>query len=99
MRYLCRLKLTKYMFGTRASGVVFTLLLLQTEKVVEVMDELLPTPNSRVWKEWKTIVLDRIRRMEDFDIGTSDWDDGTWTDKEKEMLTSLFQDARNAHRV
>ncbi|KAI6040704.1 hypothetical protein EDC04DRAFT_2675436 [Pisolithus marmoratus] len=51
MRYLYRLELTKYMFGTRTSGVVFTLLLLQTEKVAEVMNELLPTPHSRVWKK------------------------------------------------
>ncbi|KAI5997075.1 hypothetical protein EDD15DRAFT_392471 [Pisolithus albus] len=92
-------KLSKYMFSTRAGGVVFALFLLQNEKVAEVMDELLPTPNSRAWKMWKTIVLDITKRRGDFDSVISEWDDGTWTDTEKKMLESLFEDARDAHRA
>ncbi|KAI5991873.1 hypothetical protein EDD15DRAFT_1063019 [Pisolithus albus] len=90
-------KLKKYTFSTQAGGVVFALFLLQNEKVAEVMDELLPTPNSRAWKKWKTIVLDITKRRGDFDSVTSEWDDGTWTDTERTVLESLFQDARDAH--
>ncbi|KAI6011630.1 hypothetical protein EDC04DRAFT_2580355 [Pisolithus marmoratus] len=92
-------KLTKYMFGTRTSGMVFALLLLQTEKIEEVMNELLPTPNTKAWRKGKTIILDRIRRRADFDIDTSEWDDGTWSDAEKEMLNSLFKDVHHAHQA
>ncbi|KAI5997082.1 hypothetical protein EDD15DRAFT_2139246, partial [Pisolithus albus] len=91
--------LRKYTFSTRAGGVVFALFLLHNEKAAKVMDELLPTPNSRAWKKWKTIVLNITQRRGDFDSVISEWDDGTWTDTEKKMLESLFQDARDAHRT
>ncbi|KIK20673.1 hypothetical protein PISMIDRAFT_575050 [Pisolithus microcarpus 441] len=89
----------KYMFSTRTSAAVFALLLSRTEKAEEVMNELLPTPNTRAWKKWKDIILCRIRDREDLVIGTTDWDDGTWTDREREILVGLFQDARNAYEV
>ncbi|KAI6035620.1 hypothetical protein F5J12DRAFT_794704 [Pisolithus orientalis] len=91
-------KLTKYTFGSRGSGVVFALLLLRTEKAEGVLHELLPVPNSKEWRKWKTVILDRIRRRGDFDFDSSEWDDGTWTDTEKEDLIGLFQDARDAYR-
>ncbi|KAI6146126.1 hypothetical protein BKA82DRAFT_2234789 [Pisolithus tinctorius] len=81
------------------SGVVFALLLLQTEKAEKVMNELLPTPNTKAWRRWKTIILDRIRWRGDFDFDTSEWDDGTWSKTEKAMLVGLFQDARDAYQV
>ncbi|KAI6012290.1 hypothetical protein PISMIDRAFT_12756 [Pisolithus microcarpus 441] len=99
LQLIYRLKLRKYMFSTRTSGVVFALLLSRTEKAEEVMNELLPIPNTRAWKKWKTIILDRIGHREDIDIGATDWDDGTWTDREREFLVGLFQDARNAYEV
>lgn len=99
VRRLCQRKLTKYMFGTRTSGVVFALLLLQTEKAEKVMNELLPTPNTKAWRRWKTIILDRIRWRGDFDFDTSEWDDGTWSKTEKAMLVGLFQDARDGYQV
>ncbi|KAI6095608.1 hypothetical protein EDD16DRAFT_1444032, partial [Pisolithus croceorrhizus] len=89
--------LRKYKFSTRTGGVVFALLLLRTGKAEEVINELLPTPTTRTWGKWKTIVLDHIKHGRGFDFGTSDWDDGTWTNKEKEMLVGLFQDAHDAH--
>lgn len=91
------LELGKYTFSTRAGGVVFALFLLQNEKAAKIMDELLPSPNSRAWKKWKTTVLDITKRRGDFDSVISEWDDGTWTDMEKRTLLSLFQDAREAH--
>ncbi|KAI6040422.1 hypothetical protein EDC04DRAFT_2567140 [Pisolithus marmoratus] len=97
VRLLSQRNLKKYMFGTRTSGVVFALLLLQTEKAEEVMNELLPTPNTKAWKKWKAVVLDCIRGRGDF--GSPDWNDGTWSDTEKVMLIDLFQDARDAHQV
>ncbi|KIO03139.1 hypothetical protein M404DRAFT_635279 [Pisolithus tinctorius Marx 270] len=92
-------KHTKYMFGTRTSGVVFALLLLQTEKVEQVMNELLPTLNSKAWRKWKTTLLDRIKCRGHFDFDPSDWDDGTCTDREKEALIRLFEDGRDAYRT
>ncbi|KAI5997078.1 hypothetical protein EDD15DRAFT_2140415, partial [Pisolithus albus] len=89
--------LRKYMFSTRAGGVVFALFLLQDEKAAKVMDELLPSPNNRAWKKWKTTVLDITKRRGDFDSVIFEWDDGTWTDREKRTLISLFQDALDAH--
>ncbi|KAI6027154.1 hypothetical protein EDC04DRAFT_2535050, partial [Pisolithus marmoratus] len=93
---LCQPKLTKYMFGTRTSGVVFALLVLQTEKIEEVMNELLSTPNTRAWRKWKTIILDCIKHRVDFDFEASNWDDGTWSDTEKSILIDLFQDTHDA---
>ncbi|KAI5991874.1 hypothetical protein EDD15DRAFT_2273988 [Pisolithus albus] len=91
------LELRKYTFSTRAGGVVFALFLLQDEKAAKVMDELLPSPNNRAWKKWKTTVLDITKRRGDFDSVIFEWDDGTWTDREKRTLISLFQDALDAH--
>ncbi|KAI6004262.1 hypothetical protein EDD15DRAFT_2568748 [Pisolithus albus] len=102
LQVVYRLKLRKYMFRSRTSGVVFTLLLSRTEKadVIEnVMNELLPTPNTRAWKKWKDITLRRIRDREDLVNGTTDWDDGTWTNGEREMLVREFQYARDAYEV
>ncbi|KAI6004269.1 hypothetical protein EDD15DRAFT_2155752 [Pisolithus albus] len=99
LQLLYRLKLRKYVFKTRTSGVVFALLLSRTEKAEEVMNELLPIPNARAWKKWKTIILDRIGHREDIDMGATDWDDGTWTDREREFLVGLFQDARDAYEA
>ncbi|KAI6033867.1 hypothetical protein PISMIDRAFT_682070 [Pisolithus microcarpus 441] len=75
LQVVYRLKLRKYMFSTRTSGVVFTLLHSRTEKAEvteKVMNELLPTPNTRAWKKWKDIILRRIRDREDLVIGTTD---------------------------
>ncbi|KAI6105338.1 hypothetical protein F5141DRAFT_974980, partial [Pisolithus sp. B1] len=96
---LYRLELRKYTFSTRITGIVFALLLLRTEKAAEVMNDLLPITDTKAWRRWKTIVLDRIRRGGDFNIDTTDWDDGTWTDREREMLVGLFQNAHDAYRV
>ncbi|KAI6027164.1 hypothetical protein EDC04DRAFT_2573138, partial [Pisolithus marmoratus] len=92
-------KLTKYMFGTRDSAVVFALLLLQSEKTdAEVfMNELLSTPNTRAWRKWKAEILHRIRHRREFDFDASNWDDGTWSDTDKALLTDLFQGARDAY--
>ncbi|KAI6013511.1 hypothetical protein EDC04DRAFT_704285 [Pisolithus marmoratus] len=86
-----------YVFDTRTGGVVFTLLLLQTGKTEEVMNELLPKLNTKAWKKWKTTIVDRIRCQGSFDFDISDWDDGTWSDTEKGLLIDLFKDAREAH--
>ncbi|KIK20667.1 hypothetical protein PISMIDRAFT_682062, partial [Pisolithus microcarpus 441] len=94
-----RLKLRKYLFSTRVTGVVFVLLLLRSEKAAEVMNELLPIPSTRAWKKWKTIVLDRISHGGNLNIDTTLWDDGTWTDREREMLVGLFRNARDAYGV
>ncbi|KAI6011655.1 hypothetical protein EDC04DRAFT_2580356 [Pisolithus marmoratus] len=99
MQLLYRPKLTKYMFGTRTSAVVFALLLSQTEKAEEVMSELLPTPNTRAWKKWKAVVLDWIKRREDFDCDGSGWNDGTWPDTDEALLIDPFQDCRDASQV
>ncbi|KAI6004265.1 hypothetical protein EDD15DRAFT_2223465 [Pisolithus albus] len=63
------------------------------------MNELLPTPNTRAWKKWKDIILHRITDREDLVIGTAVWDDGTWTDREREMLAREFQYAHDAYEV
>ncbi|KAI6128579.1 heterokaryon incompatibility protein-domain-containing protein [Pisolithus thermaeus] len=99
IQVLYRLELRKYTFSTRITGIVFALLLLRTEKAAEVMNDLLPITDTKAWRRWKTIVLDRIRRGGDFNIDTTDWDDGTWTDREREMLVGLFQNAHDAYRV
>ncbi|KAI6040427.1 hypothetical protein EDC04DRAFT_1510784 [Pisolithus marmoratus] len=95
--FLSNMKLKNHVFSTRAGGVVFTLLLLRTEKTEEVMNELLSTPNTKAWRKWKTTIVDRIRCQGSFDFNTSDWDDGTWSDTEKGLLIDLFRDAREAH--
>lgn len=60
IQVLYGLKFRKYKFSTRTPGVMFALLLLRTEKAAEVMNELLPIPNTRARKKWETIVLGRI---------------------------------------
>lgn len=91
-------KLTKYMLGTRTSMAVFVLLVLQAdvEEAGKIMDVLLPN-DTKVWRKWKATVISRIKSGKGFEIDVPDWELPQFTAKEKELLNTLFNDARDAY--
>ncbi|KIM57350.1 hypothetical protein SCLCIDRAFT_10503 [Scleroderma citrinum Foug A] len=91
-------KLTKYMLGTRTSMAVFVLLVLQAdvEEAGKIMDVLLPN-DTKVWRKWKATVISRIKSEKGFEIDVPDWELPQFTAKEKELLNTLFNDARDAY--
>jgi len=90
-------KLTKYMLGTRTSMAVFVLLVLKAdvEEAQKIMDVLLPN-DTKVWRKWKTTVINRIKNEKGFEF--DDRELLQFTPKEKELLDTLFNDARDAYR-
>ncbi|KAI6045838.1 hypothetical protein EDC04DRAFT_3024688 [Pisolithus marmoratus] len=89
-------QLTKYVLGTRTSMVVFVLLILQPEKPDKIMNSLLPN-DTKAWGKWKDAVISRIQTAKGFDFDQADWDDDSFTDRDRKLLSTLFQDARDAY--
>ncbi|KAI6042769.1 hypothetical protein EDC04DRAFT_2656640 [Pisolithus marmoratus] len=89
-------RLTKYVLGSRTSMVVFVLLILPPEEPDKIMNSLLPN-DTRTWRKWKDAVIDRIQAAEGFDSEQADWDDDSFTEKDRRLLSTLFRDARDAY--
>ncbi|KAI6040361.1 hypothetical protein EDC04DRAFT_2879232 [Pisolithus marmoratus] len=79
-------QLTKYVLGTRTSMAVFVLLVLKPEEPHKIMNSLLPNDTKA-----------RIQSAKGFDFDQADWDDGNFTDGDRQLLFTLFQDARDAY--
>ena len=90
--------LTKYTLGTRTTAVVFVLLVLQLSDPTGLLNELLPN-DTKVWKQWKTTILERLRHPSDqsFQLGSSVGDLNGFTQQEKDLLGLLYEDARAAY--
>ena len=91
-------RLTKYTLGTRTSAVVFILLVLQPQDPRGLLNELLPN-DTKVWKQWKETVLERLRHHNDqsFHVGGKvGYLDGL-TQEEKDLLALLYEDAQVAY--
>ncbi|KAI6152514.1 hypothetical protein BKA82DRAFT_4111821 [Pisolithus tinctorius] len=89
-------QLTKYELGTRTSMVVFVLLVLQAEEADKIMNSLLPN-DTKAWRKWKDAITSRIKSAKDFHFDQADWDDDSFTDGDRRLLRTLFQDAQDAY--
>ncbi|KAF8452274.1 hypothetical protein L210DRAFT_3638836 [Boletus edulis BED1] len=56
--------LTKYTLVTHTNVVVFMLLVSQPQVPTKLLDELLPN-DTRVWKQWKATILERLHQPSD----------------------------------
>ncbi|KAL4076417.1 hypothetical protein V8B97DRAFT_1921941 [Scleroderma yunnanense] len=95
---LQRPKLTKYMLGTRTSMAVFVLLVLQAEaeEAEKIIDVLLPN-DTKVWRKWKSAIINRIKSEKEFIFDVPDWELSQFTPRETKLLQTLFGDANDAY--
>ncbi|KAI6097545.1 hypothetical protein EDD16DRAFT_1072961 [Pisolithus croceorrhizus] len=93
---LRRPQLTKYVLGTRTSMVVFVLLILKPEEPGKIMNSLLPN-DTKAWRKWKDAIVSRIKSAKGFEFDQADWDDDSFTDGDRKLLTVLFHDAQDAY--
>ncbi|KAI5999879.1 hypothetical protein F5J12DRAFT_895119 [Pisolithus orientalis] len=96
MKVLGKPLLPKYVLGTRTSMVIFVLLALDLDDPEDIMNFLLP-PSTRAWQIWKAAVIRRLRSHKKLEFDASDWDDSSLSDKERQMLETLFKDAQDAY--
>jgi hypothetical protein len=99
----------KIALKNRAAQAVFTCLVLSDDvrrpsssnsdfKPKEVLQRFIPN-ETRVWNTWRDKVVEELEKHEEdrsFDLSSSDLPG--FTDHEKQLLKSLFQDACNAYR-
>ncbi|KIK37323.1 hypothetical protein CY34DRAFT_810437 [Suillus luteus UH-Slu-Lm8-n1] len=97
----------KIALKNRASQAVFTCLVLSDNvrrpsnsdfKPKEVLQCFVPN-ETRVWNTWRDKVVEELEKQEEdrsFDLSSSELPG--FTDHEKQLLKSLFQDACNAYR-
>ena len=103
-------KLTKYEFGTRTSMAVFSLLVLEADAdgATKIINVLLPN-DTKVWRKWKSIVINRITSGTwfEFDVPEEDFPKfnieetllKTFFDaREETLLNTLLNDTRDAYR-
>ena len=90
--------LTKYTLGTRTTAVAFTLLVLQPQDPMKLLNELLPN-DTKVWREWKAAISEQLRHpgdqsfLSESKIGDLDG----FTQQEQDLLHLLYEDARAAY--
>ncbi|KAF8549364.1 hypothetical protein OG21DRAFT_603744 [Imleria badia] len=90
--------LTKYILGTRTTAAVFMLLAFQPEDPTGLLNELLPN-DTKVWKQWKATILERLRHPHDqFSSESEIGDLDGFTEQERHLLGLLYEDARAAYR-
>ena len=90
--------LTKFSLGTRTQMAVFVLLTLRSNDPAKILDLLLPN-DTKVWKRWKGIVLEKLKELErDGEFSFED-DSGDEDGKEKQLLKTLCGDAMDAYRA
>lgn len=90
-------KLHKYVLGTRTSMAVFVLLACGSQKVEQLMDDLLPN-NTKVWMQWKASVINRLREGGNLVFQPSDWADPSLSGEERALLETLYKDAQSAYK-
>jgi len=88
--------LKRFTLTTRTSAVVFALCVLSPEDPSKILDAYLPN-DTKVWKKWKETVLQRLRRGEELHFKEEDWDLSGYTAAERDLLYTLYDDARAAY--
>ena len=89
--------LTKYALTTRTSAVVFALCVLAPDDPRKFLDAYLPN-DTKVWRKWKETVLQKLPANEELRFTGADMNLGRSTDEERELLSTLYEDARAAHK-
>jgi hypothetical protein len=92
--------LTKFSLGTRTQMAVFVLLTLRPNDPAKILDMLLPN-DTKIWKKWKSAVLDKLKEMEQDggEFSFEDSDGGDENGKETQLLKTLLGDATDAYRA
>ncbi|KAH7907502.1 hypothetical protein BJ138DRAFT_1174536 [Hygrophoropsis aurantiaca] len=88
--------LKKYMLGTRSTMAIFVLLILKPAEPDKMLEEFVPN-DTRVWRVWRDVVLQRIRKGVKLDFEPSDSQIDGLTDEERKLLAILFADAQAAY--
>ena len=89
--------LTRYNLGIRSTMVVFVLLVLQPEEPTKILNELLPN-DTKVWRQWKETVVQRLLNKEKLEFGDADWELDGFNLQERSLLEELYGDAQAAYR-
>ncbi|KAF8546685.1 hypothetical protein OG21DRAFT_1517996 [Imleria badia] len=102
-RVLENLTLTKYTLGTRTTAVVFMLLVLRPKDATVLLNKLLPN-DTKVWKQWKATILERLRQShvesQSHIESSSESEIGGlhgFTQTEQRLLHNLHEDTRAAY--
>ncbi|KAG9310363.1 hypothetical protein JVU11DRAFT_9496 [Chiua virens] len=88
--------LTRYIFTTRTSAIVFALCVLSPGDPSKIFEEYLPN-DSRVWKTWKENITLRFRENRELYFDETDWNLPGYTGSEKRFLRMLYDDAQVAY--
>ena len=88
--------LTRYCLGTRTTMVVFILLVLQPEEPTKILNELLPN-DTKVWKQWKEMVVQRLLNKERLEFVDADWELDAFSLQDRSLLEVLYGDAQAAY--
>ncbi|KAI6041389.1 hypothetical protein EDC04DRAFT_2669247 [Pisolithus marmoratus] len=89
-------KVHKYILGTRTSMAVFVLLACGSQKMEQLMDDLIPN-NTKVWMQWKASIISRLREGGNLVFRPSDWVDPSLSGEERALLETLYKDAQSAY--
>jgi len=95
MKMLGSPEIKQYKLPNRTSMAVFVLLVLRPRDAKKVLDDLLPN-DTNTWKIWKQVVLNKLEKKTDLEFDASDYvgvEEG-----EKQLLETLFGDAKAAHK-
>ena len=79
----------KYTLPSRTAAVVFALCVLRPGDPSKILDAYLPN-DTRVWREWKETILDRLHKKEKLHFREEDWKLFEYTDEEEKLLASLY---------
>lgn len=98
MGVLRKPRMTKYLFWSRTSMLVFVLLVLTPENPKKTINALLPN-ESKVWCIFKTAIASQLVDGKPLDLHMSDYNDGTLSEPETTLLEALFRDTELAYQV
>ena len=88
--------LKKYTLTTRTAAVVFALCVLSPEDPSKILEACLPN-DTKVWRQWKETVLERLRGKKELSFEEKDWNLSEFAPKERNLLESLYGDAQAAY--
>jgi hypothetical protein len=88
--------LKKYVLNTRTAAVVFALCVLSPKDPSKILEAYLPN-DTKVWRRWKETILQRLRRNEELHFEEGDWNLSGYTEDERNLLHSLYDNAQAAY--
>ena len=88
--------LKKYFLPTRTAAVVFALCVLAPDEPEVFFRVYLPN-NTRVWRKWREIVLERFPNRTKNGLDFTSEDLGEFTGDEEVLLRNLLKDAKDAY--